>query len=404
MNLFGKDVSQLTVDDFALLVSTRAPETRTLEYKEALPGQSDADKTEFLADVSSLANTSGGLIIFGIREVEGSAAELKGVAVPDVDAEVLRLDAIVRSGLDPRLPGLLVRGVPLATGRCIIAVSVPLSWQKPHMLASKASPKFYARGSAGKYPMDTTEIRSAVLASEGLSTRIRQFHLLLSSDIAAGKGLLPGTASGLVVAHLLPITSLQSPHNLDVSFLEKDQALLVPLDGWISSARYNVDGYATAYTNAKGQLESYAQLSRSGVLEAASIGLFSLNHVPPVIPSVTFEVELTQFLTNGLTIYKDAGIDPPYSAHCSLLRVRGYSLAPPRDRFPTRGLEHVYGKGVDRDEVHLPDLYITANDPAASSAISRPWFDALWNAAGWPRSYNYDENGNWLLKVRVKGA
>jgi hypothetical protein len=36
-------------------------EGRQLEYKETLPGNSDDDKKEFLADVSSFANAAGGI-------------------------------------------------------------------------------------------------------------------------------------------------------------------------------------------------------------------------------------------------------------------------------------------------------------------------------------------------------
>jgi hypothetical protein len=28
----------------------------------------------------------------------------------------------------------------------------------------------------------------------------------------------------------------------------------------------------------------------------------------------------------------------------------------------------------------------------------RPLFDAVWNAAGWERSFNYDEKGKWTRR------
>jgi hypothetical protein len=30
--------------------------------------------------------------------------------------------------------------------------------------------------------------------------------------------------------------------------------------------------------------------------------------------------------------------------------------------------------------------------------LLRPVFDAVWNAAGWERSFNYDENGKWTRR------
>ncbi len=60
-------------------------EGKIIEYKEALPGDSDKDKREFLADVSSFANTAGGVLYLGIREDSGVPVELTGLPVGQVD-------------------------------------------------------------------------------------------------------------------------------------------------------------------------------------------------------------------------------------------------------------------------------------------------------------------------------
>ncbi len=49
---------------------------------------------------------------------------------------------------------------------------------------------------------------------------------------------------------------------------------------------------------------------------------------------------------------------------------------------------------IDRPVLVLPDVLIedyTVNVPTAL----RPIFDAVWNATGFDRSFNYDEAGNW---------
>ncbi len=85
------------------LISNEVREGRMLDYKETLPGGSDSDKTEFLADVSSFANAAGGHILYGIREkrdngkptgIPESAEGLEGV---NVDSEILRLESIIRT-------------------------------------------------------------------------------------------------------------------------------------------------------------------------------------------------------------------------------------------------------------------------------------------------------------------
>lgn len=64
------------IDEAALagLIANEIPESRDLEFKRDLPGQDPDNIREFLADVTSLANTNGGDLIFGIEDVEGVAA------------------------------------------------------------------------------------------------------------------------------------------------------------------------------------------------------------------------------------------------------------------------------------------------------------------------------------------
>jgi hypothetical protein len=54
---------------------------------------------------------------------------------------------------------------------------------------------------------------------------------------------------------------------------------------------------------------------------------------------------------------------------------------------------------IDRDMLLLPDVLIEDYADVSSiqkvAAAMRPAFDAVWNACGHARSYNYDEQGNW---------
>lgn len=71
-----------TIDaaDLHRLVASGASEGRDLEFKRELPGGSDAEIKEFLADVTSLANAHGGDLVFGVEESAGTATRISGVA------------------------------------------------------------------------------------------------------------------------------------------------------------------------------------------------------------------------------------------------------------------------------------------------------------------------------------
>jgi hypothetical protein len=63
----------LEIDEARLqaLITSGAAESRTIDYKRTTYGTANADYSEFLADVSSFANTSGGDLVLGIDALHG---------------------------------------------------------------------------------------------------------------------------------------------------------------------------------------------------------------------------------------------------------------------------------------------------------------------------------------------
>ncbi len=63
--MISREFDTITKEDIEALVTDAVPEDRTIEYKQQLPGGTDEDKREFLADVSSFANAAGGDVLYG---------------------------------------------------------------------------------------------------------------------------------------------------------------------------------------------------------------------------------------------------------------------------------------------------------------------------------------------------
>ena len=49
---------------------------------------------------------------------------------------------------------------------------------------------------------------------------------------------------------------------------------------------------------------------------------------------------------------------------------------------------------LDRQVANLSNVLLTDSEVEASEAL-KPLFDSVWNAFGYPRSMNYDDQGKW---------
>src|SRR3989344_6489998 len=101
--MINKLLTKIDLDDLNNLIQNAVSEGKTIEYKNQLPSNSDSDRKEFLADVSSFTNTSGGDLIFGITTDQGVPKSISGLEVMNVDAEKLKYEEIIRTGLEPRI-------------------------------------------------------------------------------------------------------------------------------------------------------------------------------------------------------------------------------------------------------------------------------------------------------------
>ena len=155
----------------------RASETREIDYKRQTYGNADKDHGEFLADVSSFANTAGGDIVIGMTATQGVATGFAPLQI-DSDAEILRLENIARSGLQPRIFGLAIRKIPISGGS-VLVVRIPRSYNPPHRIIRQGAghQRFYARSSAGKYEPNVDELRRLFVRAPHLAERMRDFEI-----------------------------------------------------------------------------------------------------------------------------------------------------------------------------------------------------------------------------------
>jgi hypothetical protein len=396
--MINKRFDLINKSDIDALIYNGVAENRKLEYKEKLPGNSDEDKKEFLADISSFANASGGDIIYGIQEERDSNNKTTGIPEAangldgiNSDSEIRRLENIIRDGIAPRIVGLQTKPIDGFADGSVIVIRVPQSWNLPHMVTFRNQSRFYSRNSAGKYPLDVTEIRSAFIASESLAERIRQFRTERIAKINADETPVPLEHNPKIVLHVLPIACLTSGTNIDVNLASKNYSSLQPITSSYSwNHRYNFDGIVTYPGISSANDYSYTQLFRNGAIEAVDAYILEARQGRKIISSVYYEEKLIQHLQQYLQLQQYFELNPPVIIMLSLLGVRNYIMT------IGDGWDHSrHINSIDRDILIIPEIIVDDYGTKASD-ILRPAFDAIWQACGWDCCKNYDASGNWI--------
>lgn len=156
MSIEQNDFEAITAADIQVLVDAQVAESLRLDYKLTTYGKSDSDKRELLKDVSSFANSHGGHILIGVEESGGVAVNVVGVE-GDADTEILRMEQMLRNGLEPPVPGIRIRAISLDNVRKSLLLRIPKSWNPPHRVVAQGVNRFYLRHSAGVHEPSVEE-------------------------------------------------------------------------------------------------------------------------------------------------------------------------------------------------------------------------------------------------------
>ena len=388
MPLQHKPIGAIDAADLQALADNQVAEAKVIEYKESLPGNPDAARKDFLADVSSFANAAGGHLIYGIKEQSGVPIDIPGLKNINADAEILRLENMIRDGIDPRIPGVAMRAIEVESSGVVILLRIPRSWALPHMITFQAYSRFYSRNSAGKYPLDVGELRADFIQSEILAERLRTFRTERLSQIVAGQTPVPMGDGAKTVLHIVPFSAFDAGSVVDATRADYTKLRPIYVSAW--SHRFNFDGLLTFQMDQSGQAYSYVQLFRSGAIEATDYDLLGARDERLYIPTTVFERELIDAVKGYLSTQQGLGVEPPLVVMVTLSGVAGYRLAVSR-RLTRLGDE---GYVIDRDLLAMPPVVVETYSVNPAETL-RPIFDSIWNAGGWSECMNYSDAGEW---------
>ncbi len=388
----GKLLEDVDENDLHELVGVER-ETKTTEYKSQAVGSSDNDKREFKYDITSLANTGGGHIFLGVTENAGIATGIPGLSLADADAEILRLESILLRSVSPRINGIASWPVTLGNGNHVIIMRVPQGWNAPHLVEHNDSFRCYARTSAGKYIMDTQEIRAAILLSESIETRIGQFRVERAEALQARnppERLMPGAAALL---HFVPLSAFRTGVEIDFAEVAHRLRRFEPIHHQQTAMSFNLDGLINFHPP---QIDtpSYVQVYRNGIIEAADA--LALNYAPgqDFIPQPGMEQAIVYTSHRVLNGLNEIGIAPPIFIFLTLLDVEGFRLGNNQMLVESTLVQHT----VDRPHLFFPEVVVREYDALTENDIAgivKPLCDAIWNSVGHRGSPHFHTDGTW---------
>jgi len=388
--MIPKPVASVAADDLRALIGN-VQERSDLEYKERLPGLGPNDGPEFLADITSFANSRDGDIIYGMRERRTPEGKSTGIAEAlvglggNLDADVLRLENLLRDGVSPRIQTVEMRVIPASPSPALL-IRVRQSWSAPHMV--RTTGRFHGRNSAGKFALDVDQIRDAFSRRSSITDRIRDFRIQRILALKSGMAPVTFPQSFFSVLHVLPLSMFDPASGVDVALILNDPARLRPLraSGW--NHRMNLDGIVSFTGGSNDPPRSYTLLFRSGAVEAAHASLVRAGTDYPCFTPNGLEPTVLAGVHDYLRLQRDMGVHGPLVVALSIIGVRGMRVV----------LRESYNEpdfqGSDRDDLLLPEVLLDEGEQAVEAAL-KPVFDSLWQSVGWTRSLNYDKAGEW---------
>ena len=164
-------------------IRSEIEESLTLEYKDARAlAKTDLKKTEITKDVSALANSAGGILIYGIREFSNpDKRHLPEKITPVNRSKFPRewLEQVINS-IKPRIDGIIIHSVNLSTGKndVIYVIEIP-----PSNTAHQANNhRYYKRFNFQSVPMEDYEIRDVMFREQMPDVFVRFLIEVTSSN------------------------------------------------------------------------------------------------------------------------------------------------------------------------------------------------------------------------------
>ena len=323
-------------------------------------------------------------------EEEGIPVDIPGFKLENYDTLINRIEQIIMSGTDPRIPVVNFSPPIVAKdNQSVIIINISKSWIGPHMVTYKNLSRIYARNNSGKFQLDIDQIKEFVTQSQVLREKIDDFRTSRIIDISAANTPTSIQLGPIAVLHLIPLNSFQISTDYDLEKLRREN---ISIQGFRSPDRFsygksdffNFEGlvFTTQYQSDTHPF-SYIQFFRNGIIEAVSTHIIDSKRQE--IPAILYEAHIIEGLERFLDYQKHLGVSPPIIIANTLLNVEGFVIR-------VGGSKKINKNNLIIPPIQMNDFKITI------PSILKPIFDRIWNASGEPGSHHYDIDNRWNQK------
>jgi hypothetical protein len=352
-----------------------------IDYKRDINLAPAKAKTEFVRDVSSFANASGGNILIGMDEAEGLPTALTGIAKIDFEDLETQILQTCRAHIDPAINGIQIKPIQLSSGMFAVVVRIPKTWNSPHMVVMDGENRCWTRDQSGKRAMDIPDLRQALAYSEGAAERMKKFRMERLGNLMAGESPIPMTSNHCVVLHLLPLIAFTANFVIDPRNI--DDISLPPIYSHSWNSTFTIDGKLTFSPGTNGSSPTYSLLFRNGVIEFAESDTLEPHAHGQYAGKKLFLREhgtsmLIEPLEAALKVYQKLDVPVPLFGAISYTAVKGYEM---RSFSPWGGPHSAIAQR--RDILALPEFIIEDLHTAPATLLA-PILDIFWQSFGYP--------------------
>jgi hypothetical protein len=398
MYLLGKKADKLNEDDIKRLVQNKVQENKSLDYKKELKLDQDRDKKEFLFDITSMSNTDGGCLIFGIEECKdekgqntGTPERIVGITIANYDKLSQQIEDIIKGNTEPCISNIALNPLTI-DGQKVLVIGVSKTLGLPIMVTFNSTNKFYRRRNSGKYSVDVYELNQMFMQNQVLKESAEKFRMQRIEKVRSGR-VFPNLAIDTsFFIHIIPF-NFQSEQTLDLTNAKHMDIneIMKPMFVFSYSDMFNVDGYATWCGMGNPHIDAYDQLFRNGIYEVYSANLFEQRTITTeqkilCMYGTSFIPDVLDKIANAFNVLKKFQIEPPFIIGISMFGMKGGVIHVTPNYSPAI---RIIGRPFLVDEIYLPPIVIPTYEADIYSYL-KPIFDIVWQAVSQNQSPSYN--------------